>query len=308
MHGTPRTDSARHSTDSLLAIEAHGLSKRFGSLQALRDFSLVLRPGEALGLIGTNGAGKSTALKLLQGLRRPDGGSGRIFGQPIGSQGTKRLVGITPQNADFPEQIAPRELLAYAAAHFPKPKPMAELVEAFGLQRLIDRRMGGFSGGEKRRVALALAFVGNPALVFLDEPTSGLDTGGQYLFRAYARAYAEAGGSLLLTSHHWDEIEQVCDRIAMIDRGRLILEGTLREIRSRAGRCRVSFSLAEEVDPPAWLLRDFLLQSGRWQRVTADSDALIRLLLRELPELRDLQATPLDLKDTVAELRKETQP
>ena len=312
MHGSRQTTQSSSdprpasAAGTALAIEARDLGKRFGRVQALQDFSLTLRPGEALGLIGTNGAGKSTALKLLQGLRTSDSGSGRIFGHPIGSRAAKRLVGITPQNADFPEQITPRELLGYTAAHFARPKPMAELIEAFGLQRLIDRRMGGFSGGEKRRVALALAFVGNPSLVFLDEPTSGLDTGGQDLFRAYARAYAEAGGSLLLTSHPWDEIDQVCDRIVMIDRGRQILEGTLQEIRRRAGRCRVSFALAEGAEPPAWLLRDFLLEAGRWQRVTADSDALIRFVLRELPDLRDLQAAPLDLKDTVAELRNET--
>ncbi|WP_119168939.1 ABC transporter ATP-binding protein [Algihabitans albus] len=292
-------------TETALAIDAQGLGKRFGTLQALRDFSLVLRPGEALGLIGTNGAGKSTVLKLLQGLRSPDSGGGRIFGHPLGSHAAKQLVGITPQNADFPEQITPRELLGYAAGHFTRPKPMAELIAAFGLDRLIDRRMGGFSGGEKRRVALALAFVGNPSLVFLDEPTSGLDTVGQDLFRAYARAYADAGGSLLLTSHHWDEIEQVCDRIVMIDRGRQILEGTLRDIRRRAGRCRVSFALAEDAGRPAWLTRDFLLEAGRWQKVTADSDALVRFVLRELPDLRALQVTPLDLKDTIAELREE---
>ena len=293
------------SPSSTIAIEAEGLSKRFGNVQALQGFSLSLRPGEALGLIGTNGAGKSTALKLLQGLRVPDSGRAAIFGQPAGSSGAKSRVGITPQNADFPEQMTPREMLSYAAAHFQTPKPMTELIEAFGLNRIIDRRMGGFSGGESRRVALALAFVGNPLLVFLDEPTSGLDTDGQEMFQAYARAYADAGGSLLLTSHHWDEIEQICDRIVMIDQGKQILEGALDDIRRRAGRSRVSFAMAEDTDLPAWLIEGFTFDSGRWHAIAADSDALVRRLIRDLPRCRDLQITPLDLKETVAQLRKE---
>ncbi|MGP1254155.1 MAG: ABC transporter ATP-binding protein [Kiloniellales bacterium] len=287
------------------AIEAQGLCKCFGKVQALQDFSLTLRPGEALGLIGTNGAGKSTALKLLQGLRVPDRGSAQIFGQPVGSPSAKGHVGITPQKADFPEQMTPREMLSYAAAHFRTPKPMTELIQAFGLNRIVDRRMGGFSGGESRRVALALAFVGNPSLVFLDEPTSGLDTDGQDMFQTYARSYADAGGSLLLTSHHWDEIEQICDRIVMIDQGKQILEGALDDIRRRAGRSRISFAMAEDADAPAWLTDEFTSQAGRWHAVTADSDTLVRRLIQDLPKCRDLQVTPLDLKETVAQLRKE---
>ena len=287
------------------AIEAKGLSKRFGGVQALADFSLTVRPGEALGLIGTNGAGKSTALTLLHGQRAPDGGRARIFGRTAGTRAAALHIGITPQNADFPEQVSPREVLRYAAAHFANPKPIGELIEAFGLGKIIERRIDGFSGGEKRRVALALAFAGNPALVFLDEPTSGLDTGGQDMFRTYARAYADAGGSLLLTSHHWDEIEQVCDRIVMIDRGRRILEGTLDDILRRAGRCRVSFAPADAADAPDWIARDFAFHGGRWHAVAADSDALVRRVLRDLPDAADLHVVPLDLKDIVARLREE---
>lgn len=288
------------------AIQANGLSKRFGSIRALTDFSLTVPPGEALGLIGTNGAGKTTALKLLQGIRKPDAGQGWIFGQPIGSIAARAHVGITPQNADFPEQMTPREVLAYASAYYERPKPMSELIDAFGLAGLIDRHMGGFSGGESRRVALALAFVGNPRLVFADEPTAGLDTDGQDMFCTYARAYADAGGSLLLTSHHWDEIEQICDRIVMIDQGRQIIDGTLDAIRTRAGHNRVSFRLADASQLPAWANEHFELADGCWQAVATDSDVLVRRIIEELPAIIfDLKVVPLDLKETVAQLRME---
>jgi ABC-2 type transport system ATP-binding protein len=298
-------DAMTGRTATVPAISAQGLGKRFGRIEALADLSLELSRGEALGLIGTNGAGKTTALTLLQGLRRADTGKAEIFGHPTGSVAARRHVGITPQNADFPEQMSPREVLTYAAAHFERPKPVGELVAAFGLERLIDRRMDGFSGGELRRVALALAFVGNPDLVFADEPTAGLDTGGQDMFKAYARAYVEGGGSLLLTSHHWDEIEHICDRIVMIDRGRLLLEGTLDDIRRKAGRNRISFTVPDGVSPPPWVNELFERDAGRWSGVSAESDVLLRRLIADLPALQDIHIEPLDLKETIAQLQME---
>jgi len=298
-------DAMTDGTATVPAISARGLGKRFGRIVALADLSLELRRGEALGLIGTNGAGKTTALTLLQGVRRADTGKAEIFGFPAGSVAARRHVGITPQNADFPEQTSAREVLAYAAAHFERPKPIDELVAAFGLERLIDRRMDGFSGGELRRVALALAFVGNPDLVFADEPTAGLDTGGQDMFKAHARAYVEGGGSLLLTSHHWDEIEHVCDRIVMIDRGRLLLEGTLDDIRRKAGRNRVSFTVPQGTPVPPWLDAHFQRNGQRWSGVSADSDTLLRRLVADLPVLQDLHIEPLDLKETVTQMQME---
>ncbi|MCR9123656.1 MAG: ABC transporter ATP-binding protein [Phyllobacteriaceae bacterium] len=298
-------DAMTGRTATVPAISAQGLGKRFGRIEALADLSLELSRGEALGLIGTNGAGKTTALTLLQGLRRADTGKAEIFGHPAGSVKARRHVGITPQNADFPEQMSAREVLTYAAAHFDRPKPVGELVAAFGLERLIDRRMDGFSGGELRRVALALAFVGNPALVFADEPTAGLDTGGQDMFKAYARAYVEGGGSLLLTSHHWDEIEHICDRIVMIDRGRLLLEGTLDDIRRKAGRNRISFTAPDGVSPPPWVNELFEQNAQRWSTVSADSDAVVKRLIADLPALQDVHIEPLDLKETIAQLQME---
>ncbi|WP_349363941.1 MAG: ABC transporter ATP-binding protein [Roseitalea porphyridii] len=297
-------DARTNPCGSAPAISARAIGKRFGRIEALSDLSLELHRGEALGLVGTNGAGKTTALEILQGLRRADTGKADIFGSPAGSIAARRHIGVTPQNADFPEQMSPREVLTYAAAHFDRPQKVSDLVATFGLGRLIDRRMGGFSGGETRRLALALAFVGNPALVFADEPTAGLDTDGQEMFKAQARAYVEAGGSLLLTSHHWDEIEQVCDRIVMIDRGRVVLQGTLEDIRRRAGHCRISFDLPEGATPSG-RAADARYYDGRWQIVSADSDALVRELIAAEPRVANLHVIPLDLKDTIARLHRE---
>lgn len=169
-----------------LAIHARGLAKRFGAVQAVARIDLDLAPGEALGLLGTNGAGKSTTLAMLMGLRAPDAGQAHVFGHPAGSPAARRVTGATPQATDLPDQLTPREILTYAAQRYGVPPAIDGLTADFGLGDLIDRRVAGFSGGQMRRVALALAFVGQPRLVFLDEPTSGLDSTAQDAFRVMA--------------------------------------------------------------------------------------------------------------------------
>ena len=285
----------------LQAIEAKGLVKRFGGVTAVDGVDLHLAPGEALGLLGPNGAGKSTLLSLVTGLRPADAGALTIFGHPAGSDAARRAMGVTPQSAAFPPQITPRELIAYAAARHGMRPDTDRLIAAFGLQRLIDRRMAGFSGGEVRRVALALAFCGAPKLAVLDEPTTGLDSASQEAFQSLTRDYVASGGAVLLTSHHWDEIEAVCDRLTMIDRGQRVLDGTLAEMRATMRINQVS--LVVDAPAPDWLPAPDA--DGRRHLDSADSDAVVTRLVREGVAFRDLLIRPLALKDILATLRHE---
>jgi len=287
-------------------IEASGLVKRFGAVTAVQGLSLHLDPGEVLGLLGPNGAGKSTALSLMMGLRAPDAGEVRIFGHAAGSQAARARMGVTPQAAGFPDQLTPREVLAYAAARRAGAVAIDDVVAAFGLGPLVDRRMAGFSGGEVRRVALALAFLGRPGLVFLDEPSSGLDTGAQEAFRAFARAYVAAGGALVLTSHHWDEIEAICDRITMIDRGRPVLDGRLPDICARMQGRRIGFALSEGMAPPDWMRAQ--RHGARWRAESGDSDACLRRMVAERVAFTDLTVEPMPLKDIIARIGEEDRP
>lgn len=289
-------------TPSHPPIRARGLTKSFGAVRAVNGVDLDLAPGEALGFLGPNGAGKSTVLSMLMGLRPADTGEVAVFGHPPSSPAARALFGATPQSAGFPEQLTPRELIGYAAAHHRDPRPVASLIEAFGLGRLIDRRMSGFSGGEVRRVALALAFAGNPRLVFLDEPTTGLDSAAREGFQAVSRDYVRQGGALVLTSHHWDEIEAVCDRLTMIDRGEPVLDGTLEAIRASTRVNTVAFALPGA--PPDWTGAT-AAGTGRWHAETADSDAMIRRLATEGVAFADLTVRPLDLKDIITRIRNE---
>jgi len=285
------------------AIRARGLVKTFGAVRAVAGVDLDLDAGQAVGLLGPNGAGKSTMLSMLMGLRPPNAGQVTIFGHAAGSPAARAVIGATPQSAGFPEQLTPRELLAYAAAHHATPRPSNDLAEAFGMGALMDRRMAGFSGGEVRRVALALAFVGTPRLVFLDEPTTGLDSAAQEGFRTVAHEYVRQGGAMVLTSHHWDEIEAICDRITMIDKGERVLDGGLDAIRARTRVNRLSFALPQGRTPPDWL-RATQGPDG-WQAETTDSDALLRRMAAENVPFQALTIRPLDLKDVIARIRKE---
>ena len=297
-------------THSHLAIHARGLAKRLGTVQAVSRIDLDLAPGEALGLLGPNGAGKSTTLSMLMGLRAPDAGRALIFGHPAGSAPARRMMGATPQAADFPDQLTPREVLGYTAARYGLPFRPDDIIPQFGLGALIDRRMAGFSGGELRRVALALAFVGQPRLVFLDEPTTGLDSAAQEGFRSVAQNYVAQGGALVLTSHHWDEIEAICTSIAMIDRGETVLAGRIDAVRARARITRIGFDLPRGMTPPLWLAAqpDGAHPKGLgWQIDSTDSDAALRRMVAEGLPFANLTLRPLDLKDLIQHLRQSPQ-
>lgn len=285
------------------AISAINLSKRFGPVVAVSRVDLTLAPGQALGLLGPNGAGKSTTLRMLLGLVPPDAGRALIFGHPAGSPAARAMVGSTPQATGFPEQVTPRELLAYAGARYGVRPRIDDLVAMFGLDRLIDRRVAGFSGGEVRRVALALAFVGAPRLVFLDEPTTGLDTDAQEAFRSVVRSYVGQGGSVVLCSHHWDEVEAICTSITLIDRGETVLSGDLHDIRRRTSVNHVSFALPEGAAPPGWVQAS--PQGRLWHCESADSDALVRRLVTEGVPFGDLTIQPMKLNDLIDRIRRE---
>lgn len=288
---------------SNVPIRARGLAKRFGTVRAVSNIDLDVSSGEALGLLGPNGAGKSTTLTMLMGLRAPDAGEILIFGRHAGSPQVRALTGATPQATGFPDQLSPREILSYAAARY-RTRPMIdEFAVRFGLEQFVDRRVGGLSGGEMRRVALALAFVGAPKLVFLDEPTTGLDSAAQEGFQEVARDFVARGGALVLTSHHWDEIEAVCDSIVLVDRGETVLEGRIGDIRKRTTVSRLTFSLPPGTVPPEWM--QAVHDGAGWHLECTDSDRVLRQMVQEALPFFGLTVAPLDLKDLINRIRQE---
>ena len=211
---------------SLSTVEFENVCKSYGENIAVDDLSMKVEQGEVLCLLGPNGAGKSTSINMMLGLTRPDSGTIRLFGKNPTSDAARTQIGVTPQDTDFPPALSSREILQLVRSHYREPRPIDHLIEAFQLEGIIDRRTSGFSGGERRRLALALAFCGNGKAVFLDEPTTGLDQNSRRAFWDYAGKYAESGASLIITTHHLEEIENIATRICLLVDGKIRFSGS----------------------------------------------------------------------------------
>jgi ABC-2 type transport system ATP-binding protein len=214
------------------AIEVRDAERRFHDRVALHPLDLRVEPGELVALLGPNGAGKTTLVSLIVGLRRPSSGLVRIFGRDPREWRARSRLGTTPQQMDFPPTIRGREILELARAHSASAPPLAALVERFDLDDLLRRQNGALSGGQRRRLALALAFANDPDLVVLDEPTTGLDVESRRAAWRAVGAFADAGGTVLLTTHSIEEAGALARRVVVLARGRLVADGPLADIKS----------------------------------------------------------------------------
>lgn len=217
------------------AIKAVELSKRFGRTVALAGLSMTVPRGEVFGFLGPNGAGKTTAVKLLLGLLKPTSGEAWLLGRPIGDLQTRRHIGYLPELFRYQGWLSAREVLALHCELAPLSRSSwkDEITSALDTVGLADRandRVGTFSKGMQQRLGLGAALLGEPELVFLDEPTSALDPVGRHDVREIIRGLASRGTAVFLNSHLLSEVEQVCDRVAVVDHGRVIAAGTMDEL------------------------------------------------------------------------------
>jgi ABC-2 type transport system ATP-binding protein len=220
------------------AIETEGLVKEFGRTTALGGLTMTVPRGEIFGFLGPNGAGKTTAVKLLLGLTRPTRGTATVLGKPAGDLDTRRRIGYLPELFRYQAWLTGSELLRLHADLAGLPGERAGLAEhaltLVGLGGRGNDRIGGYSKGMQQRLGLAVALLGDPELVFLDEPTSALDPVARMEMRPLIRALKERGMTVFLNSHLLTEVEQVCDRVGIVDRGRLVAIGTLDELLAEA--------------------------------------------------------------------------
>ena len=218
-----------------------GVVKRYDATTALNGLDLTIRPGELLSLLGANGAGKTTAVRLLLGLARPTSGEVRVFGQDPRDTASRTRVGAMLQVARLPETLRVREHIALFSSYYPDPMPMSEVIEVAGLQGLEKRKYGQLSGGQQKRTLFALAICGNPDLLILDEPTTGLDVEARRGLWKQIRAFIARGRSVLLTTHYLGEAEALADRVVVINKGVVVAEGTPREIKGDAATLEDAF-------------------------------------------------------------------
>ncbi|PRB10570.1 daunorubicin/doxorubicin resistance ABC transporter ATP-binding protein DrrA [Microbacterium sp. MYb72] len=237
------------------AVEADGLVKVFGQNRAVDGVDLRVKTGTVYGVLGPNGAGKTTTINMLATLMRPDGGSGRIFGYDVVSdpQIVRQLIGVTGQFASVDETLSATENLMIFARLLGLGRSEAktkqeELLERFGLAEAARRPLKDFSGGMRRRLDLAASLIAQPPLIFLDEPTTGLDPRTRGQMWDTIRELVATGSTVLLTTQYLDEADQLADRIAVIDHGKVVAEGTADELKASVGTSSLQLRLTDPAD------------------------------------------------------------
>jgi ABC-2 type transport system ATP-binding protein len=268
------------------AIDVAHLAKRFGNLTAVGDLTLRVERGEVFGFLGPNGAGKTTAVKLLLGLTRPTAGSGSILGHPLGDRRTRKKIGYLPELFRYHDWLTAREELAFHArlmglAREVRERDIREILALVGLSQRADDKIGSYSKGMQQRIGLAVALLGSPELVFLDEPTSALDPIGRHDVRELLHALRTRGTTVFLNSHLLSEVEQVCDRIAIVDRGRIVAAGPVGQIVGSQRAVRLMIS-ADSVALPIVQRFGTVTTDGSWTVVSGIDRETIPELIRAL--------------------------
>lgn len=251
------------------AIEVTGLRKTYGGQDAVAGIDLAVAHGEIFSLLGPNGAGKTTTVEILEGHRRRTAGEVRVLGEDPGTAGSawRNRIGIVLQDADDAADLTVREMVRHIGGFYPDPRPADEAIELVGLTEKRNSKIRTLSGGQRRRVDVALGIVGRPELLFLDEPTTGFDPEARRQFWDLIRTLAGDGTTILLTTHYLDEAEALADRLAVVSAGRIVAEGSPATLGGRsAAESRVSWTengvtRTEQVADPSDLVRH-LVASG----------------------------------------------
>src|SRR6476646_5281940 len=242
-----KTGSAQSVGAGPVAASLEGVNKSYGEVQALKGVNFRVSAGEVVALLGPNGAGKTTAVKLLLGLLQPSAGKARVFGGDPTNPENRMRTGAMLQVGRVPETLRVREHIDLFSSYYQKPMPTGEVLAAAGLEKLSDRKLCDLSGGQKQRVLFGLALCGNPDLLFLDEPTVGLDVEARRMLWEEIRQLVRRGKTVLLTTHYLQEADALADRVAVINRGEIIAEGSPAQIKAQTAgkriRCITSLSL-----------------------------------------------------------------
>jgi ABC-2 type transport system ATP-binding protein len=290
-----------------LAVEASGLEKVYGQTRALDGLDLQVEAGTILGMLGPNGAGKTTTVRVLSTLLRPDRGTARVAGHDVVTEAAqvRRYIGLTGQYAALDESLTGRANLIMVGQLSRQSRREArrraqELLDQFDLAGAADRGVKTYSGGMRRRLDLAASLMARPSILFLDEPTTGLDLPSRIVTWDAVRGLAATGTTVVLTTQHLDEADQLADRIAVVDRGQVIAEGTSAELKAKVGGERVHLAVAPESDLA--VARDVL---GRYADGLPQVDPAERMVeapvvhgARRMPDIvRDLDAAGVLLDD-----------
>jgi ABC-2 type transport system ATP-binding protein len=281
------------------AVSFKRVSKNYGDVHAVRELTLEIPRGRAIAFLGPNGAGKSTSLEMMLGLRRASGGTIEVFGKSPRQAMVSGDVGAMLQSGGLPQDVTVREVLELMCRLHPRPLPVDEVLQRANIAELAERKADKLSGGQTQRVRFAIAIAGDSNLIVLDEPTTGMDVENRQIFWAAMKSEAERGKTILFATHYLDEADQIADQVIVINKGRLLADGTVADIKAMAGFQRVAFRLPgisrdQLIDLPAAVTIDVV--GDRVQIQTADSDKTFYALLDQGLRPMELEITALGLE------------
>jgi ABC-2 type transport system ATP-binding protein len=284
------------SEDSQPVISIRGLRKSYGEVEAVRGIDLEVRRGEVFAFLGPNGAGKTTTVEILEGYRKRSGGEVAVLGEDPerAGRGWRERIGIVLQSCRLDPYLTVRESIGLYAGYYRAPRPVEETIAHVGLESKADARVGSLSGGQRRRVDVGMALVGDPELLFLDEPTTGFDPSARRQAWETIAALRELGKTVLLTTHYMDEAQRLADRVAVIAKGEIVARGTPEGLGERESRpARIAYR-----------------EDGR--EVSLETTTPVRTLneltgraLAEGRELEGLEVTRPSLEDVYLELTEQ---
>jgi len=295
----------------MAAVVVEGLRKVYGSLAAVDGLELIIEPHEVVALLGPNGAGKTTTVEVLEGYRKPDAGRVSVLGMDpqTGGRAFRERIGVVLQEAGFEEQFTPRELIRLHAGYYPHPRAVEDVISLVGLEEKADSKVKTLSGGQRRRLDLALGIVGDPEMLFLDEPTTGFDPSARRKAWELVDRLRDLGTTILLTTHYLDEAQHLADRVVVIDRGKVIASGTPESLAAGSGAATVvSFRMPDGVvagDLPR--VGDDVGVAGtivevRTRAATADVNAITAWAMARGIELEGLTLARPSLEDVYLDL------
>ncbi len=294
------------------AVEIRGLRKSYGSFEAVRGIDLTVETGEVFALLGPNGAGKTTTVEILEGHRRRSAGEVSVLGHDPGrhERALKERVGIVLQQTGVDEYLTIREVVQMVAGYYPAPRDVDEVIGLAGLGEQRDQRVNKLSGGQKRRVDLAVALAGDPELLFLDEPTTGFDPSARRQAWETVRGLVSLGKTIFLTTHFMDEAQALADRLAIMADGRIVATGTADElIGASTPSTHIRFRLADGVEPPADL--GARVAASAYELETTEPTGTLHELtawaLSAGVELHDLEVGRRSLEDVYLQLTAEAE-
>jgi ABC-2 type transport system ATP-binding protein len=283
-------------------LRASGLHRSYGSVHALRGLDLEVKPGEIVCLLGPNGAGKSTAIRCILGFESPDQGTLTVSGGNPRSRAFR--PSYVPQMSEFPAALTVDEILSFVARHYVGGYSLGTIKEAFSLSHLGDRRAALLSGGQKRCVSMAAAFIGTPKFVVMDEPTVGVDLDARKRAWEFIRGYTQNGGSVLFTTHIMEEAESMSQRIVILNLGRKVIEGSVAEIQAKFSLTRIELKDLESAPWPQHLSPK--INGERTIFWLNDSDSFVRETLSHR-KYQDLRIRSASLEEILSYIYRTTE-